>query len=63
MRITITPVRRFLLIVFTLPYAKRWKQKNCAVYVVAGYDADGRKDVLGLWIVESETVLRNQYKC
>ena len=28
--------------------------KNCAVYVVLGYDADGRKDVLGLWIGESE---------
>lgn len=28
--------------------------KNCAVYVVVGYDADGRKDVLGLWIDESE---------
>ena len=33
---------------------KEMETKNCAVYVVVGYDADGRKDVLGLWIVESE---------
>lgn len=28
--------------------------KNCAVYVILGYDLDGKKDVLGLWIGEAE---------
>jgi transposase-like protein len=28
--------------------------KNCAVYVVLAYDANGQKDVLGLWVGESE---------
>ncbi len=33
---------------------KEMETKNCAVYVVPGYDADGRKDVPGLWTGESE---------
>ena len=33
---------------------KDMETKNCAVYVVLGYDADGIKDVLGLWVGESE---------
>ena len=28
--------------------------QNCAVYVVLGYDVNGVKDILGLWIGESE---------
>lgn len=28
--------------------------KNCAVYVVLGYDVNGIKDILGIWIGESE---------
>lgn len=28
--------------------------KNCAVYVILGYDVNGKKDILGLWISESE---------
>ena len=28
--------------------------KNCAVYVILGYDLEGRKDILGLWIGETE---------
>lgn len=28
--------------------------KNCAVYVVPGYDVNGIKDILGIWIGESE---------
>lgn len=28
--------------------------KNCAVYVIMGYDINGEKDILGLWIGESE---------
>lgn len=33
---------------------KEMETKNCAVCVVLGYDADGAKDVLGLWIGEAE---------
>lgn len=33
---------------------KDMEVKNCAVYVVLGYDIDGVKDVLGIWIGESE---------
>ena len=28
--------------------------KNCAVYVILGYDIDGVKDILGIWINETE---------
>ena len=28
--------------------------KNCAVYVILGYDVNGIKDILGIWIGESE---------
>ena len=28
--------------------------KSCAVYVILGYDMDGMKDVLGIWIGETE---------
>jgi len=27
---------------------------NCAVYTILGYDLDGKKDILGLWISEAE---------
>ncbi len=33
---------------------KEIETRNCAVYVVLGYDADGAKDILELWIGESE---------
>lgn len=29
--------------------------KECAVYVILGYDLNGRKEILGLWISESES--------
>ena len=28
--------------------------KSCAVYVILGYDLDGKKDILGLWIGDAE---------
>lgn len=28
--------------------------KNCAVYVVLGYDVNGIKDILGVWVGNSE---------
>lgn len=33
---------------------KDFQTKSCAVYVILGYDIDGTKDVLGLWIGEAE---------
>lgn len=33
---------------------KEMETKNCAVYVVLGYDVNGIKDILGIWIGESE---------
>ena len=33
---------------------KETETKNCAVYVVLGYDVNGIKDILGIWIGESE---------
>ena len=33
---------------------KEYETKQCAVYVVLGYDKDGIKDILGLWINDTE---------
>ena len=33
---------------------KDYETKNCAVYVILGYDVNGVKDILGLWIGETE---------
>ena len=33
---------------------REMETKNCAVYVILGYDLDGKKDILGLWIGEAE---------
>ena len=34
---------------------KEYKSKNYAVYTILGYDIDGQKDILGLWLNESES--------
>ena len=34
---------------------KEYEVKNCAVYTILGYDLDGKKDILGLWINETES--------
>ena len=34
---------------------KDYETKNYAVYVILGYDVDGQKDILGLWLSESES--------
>ena len=52
------PLKKFYTFLFVdciyVTMRKEMETKSCAVYVVLGYDADGRKDVLGLWIGESE---------
>ena len=34
---------------------KDYEIRNYAVYVILGYDVDGKKDILGLWLSESES--------
>lgn len=34
---------------------KDYETKECAVYTILGYDIDGKKDILGLWINETES--------
>ena len=36
-----------------------YEAKECAVYVILGYDLNGRKEILGLWSSESES--KNQW--
>ena len=33
---------------------KEYESKNYAVYTILGYDIDGKKDILRLWLNESE---------
>ena len=33
---------------------REYETKSCAVYVILGYAVNGIKDILGLWISESE---------
>lgn len=52
------PLKKFYSFVFVdclyVNIRKEMEIKNCAVYVVLGYDVDGIKDILGIWIGESE---------
>ena len=32
-----------------------YESRDCAVYSILGYDIDGKKDILGLWILETES--------
>lgn len=52
------PLKRFYPFVFVdclyVSIRKEMETKNCAVYVILGYDIDGAKDILGIWIGESE---------
>ena len=52
------PLKQFYTILFVdclyVNIRRDMETKNCAVYVILGYDIDGIKDVLGIWIGESE---------
>ena len=52
------PLKKFYTFMFVdcmyVNIKKEYETKNCAVYVILGYDINGIKDVLGLWISESE---------
>ena len=51
------PLKRFYTFLFVdclyVNIRKGLETKSCAVYVILGYDIDGIKDVLGIWIADS----------
>ena len=52
------PLKKFYTFLFVdclyVNIRKESETKNCAVYVVLGYDLNGVKDILGIWIGEAE---------
>ena len=52
------PLKKFYTFLFVdcmyVTIRREYETKSCAVYVILGYDVDGVKDILGLWINESE---------
>jgi len=52
------PLKKFYTFLFVdclyVNIKQDFEVKSCAVYVILGYDIDGIKDILGLWISESE---------
>lgn len=53
------PLKKFYTFLFVdclyVTIRKDYETKNCAVCVILGYDVDGQKDILGLWLGESES--------
>lgn len=52
------PLKKFYTFLFVdclyVSIRQEMETKNCAVYVILGYDVDGVKDILGIWISETE---------
>lgn len=52
------PLKKFYTFLFVdclyVSIRKEMETKSCAVYVILGYDVNGTKDILGIWIGESE---------
>ena len=52
------PLKKFYTFLFVdclyVSVRKEMETKSCAVYVILGYDENGVKDILGLWIGEAE---------
>lgn len=52
------PLKKFYTFLFVdclyVSIHREMETKNCAVYVILGYDVNGVKDILGIWIGESE---------
>ena len=52
------PLKSFYPFIFVdclyVPIRQEYETKNCAIYVILGYDLDGIKDSLGLWISDTE---------
>lgn len=53
------PLKKFYSFLFVdcmyVTIRKDYETKNYAVYTILGYDVDGAKDILGLWLNESES--------
>jgi len=53
------PLKKFYTFVFVdcmyTTIRKDYESKNYAVYTILGYDIDGKKDILGLWMNETES--------
>ena len=53
------PLKKFYTFLFVdclyVPIRKDYETRNYAVYVILGYDVDGKKDILGLWLSEAES--------
>lgn len=52
------PLKKFYTFIFVdclyVNIRKDMETKSCAVYVILGYDVNGIKDILGIWIGEAE---------
>lgn len=52
------PLKKFYAFLFVdclyVSIRKEMETKNCAVYVILGYDVNGIKDILGIWIGDAE---------
>ena len=52
------PLKKFYTFLFVdclyVTMRKDMETKDCAVYVILGYDLDGHKDILGIWIGDTE---------
>lgn len=52
------PLKKLYTFVFVdcmyVSIRKEYETKNCAIYVILGYDVNGKKDILGLWINDTE---------
>ena len=52
------PLKKFYTFLFVdclyVNIRKEMETKSCAVYVILGYDVNGIKDILGIWIGEAE---------
>ena len=52
------PLKKFYTFLFVdcmyVTIRREYEAKECAVYVILGYDVNGMKDVLGLWITDTE---------
>lgn len=53
------PIKKFYTFLFVdcmyVSIKKEYETKNYAVYTILGYDVNGTKDILGLWLNESES--------
>lgn len=53
------PLKKFYTFLFVdcmyVSIKKEYETKNYAVYTILGYDVNGTKDILGLWLNESES--------